>query len=207
MNTHNTQNHLPEARGRGREMELEQRAIFARVVAAAWANTKQAFSATPDLHYAEGTVGHQAAAHSIVTTQIRPEATHTYEPVPAPAETAAPAARQEEAPVASANAAYIDALLDQPEPDALDLQEQARTEAVLRVIDAYREEQGLPQDIPPADTAAVPESQLTPMQQAEQQFPSDARYMIGDIDVSLGDIRDQVSGAFDTAPQQEDELV
>ena len=199
MNTPNSQNHLPEARGRGREDELERRQSYALLVQRAWANTKQAFSATPDMHYAEGTVSQpQTVTHPVVAQSIRPaverEPHHEVDPISVEAMLATP--RMEEGQVESANAAYINSLLEQDEPDALALQEQAKTEAVQQVIDAYRAAQNLPMDIP-LDGPAPAAPELTPLQRAEQDFPSNAMYMVGDHEVSMGDIRDQVNGAFD----------
>lgn len=213
MANHN-QSSIPELPRRRGEVALEARQRFAAELQEAFTAAVAVLSRIPDAHYippAAEQPRQVAQPQPAVVAEVprQPQqsmADRLRQTVPFnPAHTETATAHVDNSQVSSTemgthNAEYIDYLAKEEEPDARLLQEQAKNEALDQVIAAYRNEAGLP---PQAESPVTAELNMTPLERAEREFPSNDRYLVGDIDVSMGELRDAVSGAYDQQPEEQ----
>lgn len=212
MANHN-QSSIPELPKRRGEVALEARQRFAAELQEGFVAAVEVLSRIPDAHYVP-----PAAEQPRQVTQpmaVAAEAPRQPEPTMAdrlrqtvpfnPTNTELTTPHLSDSQVSSSrmethDPGYIEYLTQQDEPDARVLQEQAKNEALDQVIAAYRNDTGLPLQ---SESATTTELTMTPLQRAERDFPNDEHYLVGDIDVSMGDIRDAVSGAYEQPEEQQ----
>jgi phage-related baseplate assembly protein len=207
MANHN-QSSIPELPRRRGEVALEARQRFAAELQEAFTAAVAVLSRIPDAHYVPPaaeqprqtvTVETPRQPQPSMTDRLRQTVTfnptHTEDATLHPSDTQVAPADPE-----MNHAEYINNLVEQDEPDALVLQEQAKNEALDQVIAAYRNDVGLPQQ---AEGAITTELTMTPLERAERDFPNNDHYLVGDIDVTMSDIRDAVTGAYEATEEQQ----
>jgi hypothetical protein len=198
-----THNRTPELPRRGGEKAFRARYVYAELLAQAFADSLAILSQRMPDAYAEPPAPEQAhtSTERAVASQSQPaprtaaaKRTVSFAEYTPPHTANAPHLADQSRPI---DAAGVQQLVDQPPADA----EALKDAALAEVINAYREEAGLPvhEQVIAEATAPVPTlaTPISPLARAEAEFPND-RYLAGtEIDDALGDIRAQVADIYD----------